>query len=321
MIKTPVSYIIFNRPHHTEKTFAVLREQQPSQLFIIADGPRQGHPTDAERCAAVRKIVEAVDWPCEVHRKYADSNLGLKNNVSEGLDWVFSQVDRAIVLEDDCVAHPDFFRFCDDLLERYALDARISVITGNNFQNGHQRGDASYYFSKYNHCWGWATWRRAWQHYQGALPFWPEWSQSDDWRNQTLDPAERRHWSTIFERVKSGQIDSWAYPWTACVWYHGGLTATPNVNLVSNIGFGADSTHTADGNSSLAFMKTHAIGQLRHPGIIEQDIEADRYIFDHALGGRNFRFPYSILNFPQRFADFVSRKLKGVLLGASGHSN
>jgi hypothetical protein len=178
MSPTAVAYIVFNRPAHTAKTFAVLREQRPQQLFIIADGPRPGHPTDAERCAQVRKVVENVDWPCDVRREYASTNLGLQRRVSSGLDWVFSQVDRAIVLEDDCVAHSDFFTFCDTLLERYAEDERVAVVTGNNFQNGRQRGEGSYYFSKYNHCWGWATWRRAWRHYRDDLPFWPEWRES-----------------------------------------------------------------------------------------------------------------------------------------------
>lgn len=310
MTQTPIAYIVFNRPQHTEKTFAVLREQRPSQLFIIADGPRAGHPTDGEGCAAVRRIVANVDWPCEVHRKYADSNLGLKKNVSQGLDWVFSEVERAIVLEDDCVAHPDFFRFCNALLERYVDDERVLAITGNNFQNGRLRGEASYYFSKYNHCWGWASWRRAWKHYQGDLPFWLEWSKSEDWREKMPDPVERRYWSNIFERVCAGQIDSWAYPWTASVWYQGGLTATPNVNLVSNIGFGMDSTHTAAADSPLADMATNAIGELRHPRIIAQDAAADRYVFDYTMVGRSSRFPYSLLRIPRRAAGFAYRMLK-----------
>tara|TARA_B100000963_G_C22606865_1_gene662957 strand:+ start:419 stop:1363 length:945 start_codon:yes stop_codon:yes gene_type:complete len=308
--QTPIAYIVFNRPRHTEKTFAVLREQQPSQLFIIADGPRSEHPTDIERCAAVRKIVANVDWPCEVHRKYEKSNLGLKKNVSSGIDWVFSQVERAIVLEDDCVAHPDFFRFCDELLMRYADDERVSVITGNNFQNRHQRGEASYYFSKYNHCWGWATWRRAWQHYQGDIPFWSEWSHSDDWRQKTPDNVERRYWNKIFEHVRAGQIDSWAYPWTASVWYQGGLTATPNVNLVSNIGFGSDSMHTNYTNSALSEIATMAIGEIHHPESIAQDDMADRYVFDRTFGGRSFRFPHCLLHIPRRVAGFAYRRLK-----------
>ena len=309
MIQTPIAYIVFNRPQHTKRTFAVLRDQRPSQLFIIADGSRTGHPTDAERCAEVRAIVDQVDWPCEVHRNYAGSNLGLKRRVSSGLDWVFGQVDRAIVLEDDCVAHPDFFRFCDELLELYFEDERVSVITGNNFQNGQKRGDASYYFSKFNHCWGWATWRRAWQYYQGGLPFWPEWRNSDDWKQTVPDKIERQYWKKIFEKVYADRIDSWAYPWTACVWKYGGLTATPNVNLVSNIGFGADATHTTSPSSEQAGIPVEPIGDLSHPYHIKQDSFADSYVFDHTFGGRNQRLPMSFFQFPRRVVGFVFRKL------------
>jgi hypothetical protein len=258
----------------------------------------------------VRAIVEQVDWRCEVRRNYVDSNLGLKRRVSSGLDWVFSHVERAIVLEDDCVAHPDFFRFCDAMLERYAEDERVAVVTGNNFQNGRRRGEASYYFSKYNHCWGWATWRRAWQHYQGDLPFWPEWRASERWTRQMPDNVERAYWQRIFDRVRAGQIDSWAYPWTACVWYHSGLTVTPNMNLVSNIGFGSDSTHTAASDSPLAAIPTAPLGEILHPDVVAQDVEADRYVFNHTFGGRGQRFPWSLLRLPRRAGGFLYRHLK-----------
>ena len=311
MTQTPIAYIVFNRPQHTEKTFAVLREQRPSRLFIIADGPRPEHPADAERCATVRAIVDRVDWPCEIHRNYAASNMGLKRRVSSGLDWVFNQVERAIVIEDDCVAHPDFFRFCDALLERYADDERVSVITGNNFQNGQKRGDASYYFSKYNHCWGWATWRRAWGCYQGELPFWPAWRVSEDWKQKSPDKVERRYWATIFDRVHAGQIDSWAYPWTACVWKLGGLTATPNQNLVSNIGFDADATHTTSVSSSNASIPVQPIGEIVHPADVNQDRVADRYVFDRTFSGRGQRFPWSLLHLPRRAGGLLLRNLRG----------
>ena len=235
MTQSPVALTVFNRPYQTAETFAALRAQRPPRLLIIADGPRPDHPSDFERCAEVRAIVEQVDWPCEVSRDYAESNLGLKRRVSSGLDWVFSHVDRAVVLEDDCVAHPDFFRFCDELLERYADDERVWVVTGDNFQGERRRGKAAYYFSKYPHCWGWATWRRAWSHYQGDIPFWKEWRTSDAWRRIAPTQVERAYWEAIFGKVERQEIDSWAYPWTACVWYGGGLTATPNVNLVTNM--------------------------------------------------------------------------------------
>lgn len=313
MNQTPVAYIVFNRPQHTENSFAVLRRQRPKKLFIIADGPRPSNPSDIARCSAVREIIENVDWPCEVRRNYAEINLGLKRRVSSGLDWVFEQVDRAIILEDDCVAHPDFFNFCDQLLDRYAGNDRISVITGNNFQDGRKRGDASYYFSKYNHCWGWATWRRAWKHYQGDLPFWSAWKHSDGWKAVCPDKVERLYWVKIFDQVYADGIDSWAYPWTACVWKHGGLTVTPNVNLVTNIGFGVDATHTCDSNGHQANMPVSALPVIVHPAVAVQDSVADRYVFDHHFGGRWLSWPWRWIRLLARALKRLKRCMESIL--------
>jgi hypothetical protein len=309
-MKTAVLFLVFNRPDTTAQVFQAIRKAKPARLYIAADGPRANRTGEAEKCAKVREIATAVDWPCEIKTLFREENLGCKYAVSEGITWFFEHEEQGIILEDDCLPHPDFFSFCETLLDRYSDDERVWVITGDNFQNGVQRGDGSYYFSRYNHVWGWATWRRAWQHYQGSLPFWPEWSRSDDWRKKSSDPLERRYWSKIFERVRVEQIDSWAYPWTASVWYHGGLTATPNVNLVSNIGFGPDSTHTASANSPLAGMGTASLGTLQHPATVTQDVDADRYVFDHTFGGRLMRFPYSLFRLPRRAAGFAYRRLK-----------
>ncbi len=310
-LQTAIAYIIFNRPRHTRETFASIREQRPVKLFIIADGPRLGNSTDAERCSEVRKIVEQIDWPCEVHRNYAEQNLGLKHRVSSGLDWVFREVDRAIVLEDDCLPHPDFFTFCESLLKHYETDERVWVITGNNFQNGLKRGHAAYYFSKYNHCWGWATWRRAWQHYLGEIPFWQEWKDSADWQRKMPDRVEQKYWSNIFETVRRNEIDTWDYPWTCSVWFHGGLTATPNVNLVTNIGFGPDGTHTVccedkDG------LPVYPLGSLTHPNKVEQDRKADRYVFDYKCGGSQQRLYRRLIALPRRIAGKIIRTFRGL---------
>lgn len=305
MINTPIAYIVFNRPRHTRRSFAAIRTRRPGKLFIIADGPRSNHPEDAENCQEVRHIVEHIDWPCEVHRNYAESNLGLKRRVGSGLNWVFEQVDRAIVLEDDCLPHPDFFDFCETLLDRYENDERIRVITGNNFQDGQRRGTAAYYFSKYPHCWGWASWRRAWRQYQGDLPFWPEWRASQEWCRKLPDRIERSYWFNIFEKVHRNGFDSWAYPWLACVWYHGGLTVTPNVNLVTNIGFGPDGTHTVTEHDQEG-IPSHPLGPMIHPDQVEQDKQADRYVFDQVFGGKERRLAGRLF----KLSHWVIRKLK-----------
>lgn len=306
LMSTPVVYLIFNRPHVTVKTFAAIRAQKPEKLFIVADGPRPAHPDDEQKCRDVREIVQHIDWPCEVYRNYAEQNMGLKLRVCSGLDWVFNHVDRAIVIEDDCLPHPDFFNFCEVLLERYETDDRVWVITGNNFQNGRKRGKASYYFSKYNHVWGWATWRRAWLNNDPNLTFWPEWKKSQAWIHFMRDKIERTYWTNIFERVYKDEINTWDYPWTASVWYHAGLTATPNVNLVTNIGFGPDATHTVTATEQDG-LPVYPLGSLAHPDEVVQNRKADRYVFDHNFGGLQRRLYWRLLTLPRRITARIAR--------------
>ena len=161
-LQTPVAFLIFDRPHLTERVFAEIARQKPRELYVVCDGAKPADEISAANVDRTRKIVERVDWNCDVKSNFSDSNLGCKRRVSSGLKWVFEQVERAIILEDDCLPDPSFFGYCESLLERYADDSRVSAISGNNFQFGRSRTDASYYFSKYAHCWGWATWRHAW---------------------------------------------------------------------------------------------------------------------------------------------------------------
>ena len=304
-LNTPIVFIAFNRPRHTAKTFEVIRAQKPKTLLLISDGPRKGHPSDEQNCAAVRSILENIDWPCQVHRNYSDVNLGCKNRLNSGLNWVFETVEEAIILEDDCLPNDDFFVFCEAMLEKYRYDDGIMSITGNNFQDGIKRGDATYYFSKYNHIWGWATWRRSWEQNDQALSFWPEWKNSRAWELHTPYLAERRHWTKIFDQMYRNEIDTWDHPWTCNIWHRGGLVVTPNANLVTNIGFGPEGTHTL-AKTDLEGIPTQALGPLTHPKIVQQDIVADRYVFDHLLGGLNYQWHWWLLNLPKR----VYRKLR-----------
>ncbi|MBL0226745.1 MAG: glycosyltransferase family 2 protein [Geobacteraceae bacterium] len=236
----------------------------------------------------MRQIVEQIDWPCKVQRNYADQNLGCKQRVISGLDWVFDNVEEAIIIEDDVLPHSDFYGYCEALLERYRDDGRVMLITGCNFQDGRRRGTASYYFSKYNHVWGWATWRQAWKRNDPSLSFWPEWKVSAAWTRHVPDIIERHYWENIFNQMYHNQIDTWDYIWTASVWHHSGLTATPNVNLVTNIGFGPEGTHTV-ATEDQDGTPLHPLGPLTHPVKVKQDRKADRYVFDFVFGGREQR--------------------------------
>ncbi len=294
--EAPVVFMVFNRPDVTRESFARIRDQQPTRLFIIADGPRTDRPSDVNLCDEVREVVANIDWPCEVLRNYEDHNLGCKQRVSSGLDWVFSHAERAIVIEDDCLPHPDFFRFCNEMLDRYEEDPRIATVTGDNFQEGIHRGDASYYFSKYVHVWGWATWKRAWDCFDVDMAFWLEWRESEGWEMFMPDPIERSHWTKVFNRTARGEIDTWDYQWLASTWFHGGLTAIPNVNLVTNVGFNSEATHTTvpvEGSS----IDTDPIGAITHPPAVQVDTDADRYTFDHKFGGNQLRARRTPLGF------------------------
>ena len=281
---TPIAFIVFNRPDLTRRTFERIREQRPSILFVIADGPHAEVPTDVERCAEVRDIVSQVDWPCEVHYDWAEANLGLKARVSSGIDWVFTQTDRTIILEDDCVPHEDFFGFCEALLDRYESDERVFGITGSNFQDGHIRGTGSYYFSRFNPLWGWATWKRAWEPFDVDMGFWSDWHDSGGFDKTFPQLEEREYWDEQFESARDGRVDSWGYPWIAFNLYSGGLTATPNANLISNVGFGQDSTHLK-GQTRAGFRPVSDLGPLIHPESVEPDTEADWYLYEHRFGG------------------------------------
>ena len=274
-MRTPVVFLIFNRPDTTARVFETIRDARPPKLLVVADGSRPDRPGEADKCLATRKIIDRIDWPCEVLTNYADVNLGCKKRVSSGLDWVFKTVPEAIILEDDCVPDPTFFRFCEELLERYRDDERVMMISGDNVQFGRSRTSYSYYFSRYAHIWGWASWRRAWNQYDVTMRLWPE-IRDGKWLQDILhDAAIEQYWDRIFEKVYKGEIDTWDYQWIFTCMTNSGLIAMPNVNLISNIGYGAGATHTTS-QSIYAGMRTQPLSMpLSHPPFVIRDALAD----------------------------------------------
>ncbi|MCS4114596.1 hypothetical protein [Salinibacter ruber] len=259
-----------------------IREAEPPQLFVGADGPRPNHPDDAALCDEAREIATRVDWDCEVHTLFRDTNLGLKESVSSAITWFFEHVEEGIILEDDCVPHPAFFPYCEQLLERYRGDKRIMAVGGNNFQPDTRQYEGSYYFSGYMHCWGWATWRRSWECYDGEISAWG-YLRDTAWLKGWLGTEmEARHWGNIFDQVAEGKIESWAYPWTFACWKEHGLTILPIVNLVSNVGFDERSTHTKDADADAANMDVERLSfPLEHPCPMTRYYEADWYTSRH----------------------------------------
>ena len=273
----PVLLLGFNRPDTTSRVLEALRPVRPAALYFAVDGPRGGRAGERERVLEVQRLAGRIDWPCKVHTLFRDVNLGCKLAVSEALTWFFDRVEAGVVLEDDCVAHPSFFRFAAELLDRFRDDERVLMISGDNFQFGRRRTPYSYYFSLHTHIWGWASWRRAWKHYDHQMRLWPE-LRDGGWLQDVLgDRAAAESWGRIFEETWREQNSSWAYRWTFAAWVQGALTVLPSVNLVSNIGFGERATHTRRANPLAALPAQPMDFPLSHPPYVIRDARADRY--------------------------------------------
>ncbi len=273
--KNAVVLIVFNRPEVTKTVFERIRQARPGCLMVIADGPRECRQGETDACRRVREIIEQVDWPCEVLKNYSDTNMGCGARVASGIDWVFRHVEQATILEDDCLPNPTFFSFCEELLERYRDEKQVMQISGSNFLFGRRATEESYYFSRYPLCWGWATWRRAWQHFDFEMQTWK--ANRDGCLARFSHQSERTFWRDGWDRIAQRRLDTWDYQLALAFLSTDGLAVTPSTNLVSNIGFGSDATHT---RSRLLAMRP-GVGAmefpLRHPVHLEANRVADEF--------------------------------------------
>jgi hypothetical protein len=273
---TPVAFIVFNRPDCTVRTIAAIREARPPRLLVIADGPRDGHAGDAERCAEVRRIIDrAVDWPCEVERCFAGENMGCAQRVASGLTWAFSRSERLVIVEDDCLPDPSFFRFCDELLDRYADDTRIGQISGCPRYFSAIPRSTSYVFSRYGAIWGWASWRRAWASYSLHLETWPRFRSSGGLKSVVQSRAEYALRSALYQRLYEEPPDTWDFQWGYAKLSQGMLNVVPCRNLVENIGFSGGGAHVAAG-SRFPLVRMAVDFPLRHPEFKIPDLPFDR---------------------------------------------
>ncbi len=241
MLRTPVIFLIFNRPDLTQRVFECIAAQKPRHLLVIADGPR--NEEERELCEQTRAVIK-VDWPCQLETNFSETNLGCKERVFSGLNWAFEKVEEAIILEDDCLPHPSFFGFCAEMIDKYRDDERVMMITGDRFLPVDNSG-VSHYFSRHVHIWGWATWRRAWRLYDVEMKAW----QHDKPRvSALLTPSEVQLYAPLFDGAAQGFIDTWDIQWMLTCFVQSGLSVIPNDNLISNIGFRQDATHTKSPN-------------------------------------------------------------------------
>jgi hypothetical protein len=270
MFDTPIALFIYKRPEETQKVFAEIAKIKPKTLLVVADGPKSDGESAA--CEAARAITEQIDWDCDVMRQYAAQNQGCRSRMASGIGWVFEQVEEAIILEDDCVPQPSFFRFCSELLLKYRSDPQVGAILGTAFVPPHSEPSVDYVFSRYfTTAWGWASWRRAWQHYDAAMTSWPARKESNWLSTIWQHPDLVAYWTSLLDRTYSGEIDTWDYQWFFSSWSASLLNIIPTTNLISNIGFGSTATH-AKSTDRFAYLDTHPLNfPLRHPARVEHD--------------------------------------------------
>lgn len=288
----PVAFMIFNRPNYTKVVFAEIRKAKPKKLFIVADGPRT--PSEEKLCAETRAIVENIDWPCEVHRNYAERNMGLKERFHSGLNWFFENVEAGIILEDDCLPHQSFFRFADEMLNKHKNDEQVMMVSGSNSVQSYE-APTSYFFSHYFTIWGWATWRRAWQKYDNTMSQWP--LVKEGLSQYYIDPYARKHLKKSFEDAYSERTNTWDTQWFFACLINNGLTIIPSKNLISNIGI--DGVHTIGNNQNLHVFDLYKT-LFKYPAKIEENTT-----YDSLLYRRNF--------YPKH--DNLLKSTKGRILG------
>jgi len=281
-LDTPVLFIIFRRPDTTQTVFNAIRKAKPKKLFVSADGPRKNVKKETKLCQQTRKIINKVDWDCKVYKKYNDKNLGCKITISSAINWFFKNVKAGIILEDDCLPNQSFFWFCQELLKKYADDERIMQIDGSNYLFGKKIGKASYYFSRLNDVWGWATWRRTWKHYDINMENFSDFKRKKIIFNY-FDNKMIANWlmSYLEEAYKSVGTNRgiWSSAWSYAICLQKGLTIVPNVNLVSNIGIGGQATHAGPSFALYSHVKTQGIKKIIHPKFIQASKKADKLRF------------------------------------------
>lgn len=277
---SPVLFLTFNRLDTTKKVFEVIKQVKPPKLYLASDGARVNKSGEKEIVESVRNfLLNNIDWQCEVKTLFREQNLGCGKAVSSAINWFFENEEMGIILEDDCLPSISFFRFCDELLIRYKDDERIMHISGDNFQDGISRGDGSYYFSQISHVWGWAAWRRAWKLYDFEMKSLNKFINYKIYKNVWKQNKVRKYWLKQFKKVSLGKINTWDYQWNYCLIVNNGLSVLPNINLVENIGFNSEATHTS--NSKLKMPSANEIKfPLTHPQFLVPDLEADTYTFN-----------------------------------------
>lgn len=299
----PILFIIFNRLETTKRVFESIRSIKPNRLYIASDGPRINKPDDVAKCNSVIEYINNnLDWVCEVKWLKRTENLGCGLAVSSAISWFFNHEEMGIILEDDCLPHPFFFSFSREMLITYKENSHISHINGYNCQNNIKRGNYSYYFSKYFHVWGWATWSRAWKHYSYTLPHYDSFKKENILLNLFENTYIKEHWLYNFNQIKNNNINTWDYQWVYINFIQDNLAITPNFNLIENIGMSTESTHVFSKTTQFSVYSNDIPNVILHPLFILQNREADKYTYKFHVGINLFyKFKFILKSILRKF--------------------
>ncbi len=271
---------VFNRPDKIKAVMENLRQIKPNRLFVSADGPRPDHPQDIENCRLAREEATKVDWACDIKMRFLDGNMGCDPAVSSAIDWFFQNVEDGIILEDDCIVHPHFFQFCGELLMRYYDDQRIMQISSLSPYPMRQH-PYDYHFSRKFRCsGGWATWRRAWNLYTSDMLRYGDEDALEIVKGYYPDHSKRlQQYRKLleFKKGKASVFSHWDFQWNLTCAAQNGLSIVPENNLMMNIGFDGDSTHTTYLNSIFEDLQVQSLRfPLRHPPFVYADSQPER---------------------------------------------
>lgn len=315
-MKTPILLLIFNRPDQTRRVFAEIRKARPEKLFVAGDGPRAERPEDVEKCKRARDIVKEIDWKCDIKTLFQEKNLGCKFGATTGITWFFDNVEEGIILEDDCLPDQSFFPFCEQMLARYRNEEKIAMICGYNI-GGSSDIKFSYTFSRYGHLWGWASWRRVWEKYDVTMKLWAD---KKNWKKIKYSMGDRRQWNyrqLLYNETFLGKKDTWDYQWESFRLLRKELSVIPSKNLIENLGFGADATHTTQMTSPLIISRREMDFPLIHNERIQPDDSYDiklrpkipaRGVYARQIKDIIKKFSKNMT--PPCFYEFIRRKIK-----------
>jgi hypothetical protein len=277
----PVLVIAFNRPKLFKILIKELKKIKPKKVYIFIDGPRNNNLEDITKIKKVKEYISLINWNCVVERKFSIINLGCGKGPFKAITWFFNKEKFGIILEDDCIPSKSFFYFCKKILIRFSKNKKIGIISGSNFINS-KNLQYSYYFSKFPLTWGWATWRRNWKNFSYQINSWNKFKHSKYWHNLHSNYAEYKTFTHIFNHIhKNSEFTKsiWDYRFMYHLWKSRKLNIIPKNNLIKNIGYGSDATHTKIYNNNFKQTIKPLNRKIHHPSFIKADNNLDNKIF------------------------------------------